>query len=168
LLAGCADIVTCSQSFHWMEPESTLAEVARVLRPGGVFAACDHDFVPIMAAWEADLAFRTFNERIRALDARDQVSADVPRWDKNGHLARIQASGRFRYTREILLHHVKMGNAERLVGLALSRGSVQTLLKAGLSESELGLDRLRADAARLLGDEPQPWHWCMRVRVGVM
>jgi len=33
---GSADIVTCSQSLHWMEPESTLAEVARVLRSGGV------------------------------------------------------------------------------------------------------------------------------------
>ena len=25
---GCADIVTCSQSLHWMEPEPTLAEVS--------------------------------------------------------------------------------------------------------------------------------------------
>src|SRR4030095_11898955 len=36
---GAADIVTCAQSFHWMEPESTFTEVARILRPGGVFAA---------------------------------------------------------------------------------------------------------------------------------
>src|SRR5262249_9629698 len=35
---GCADIVTCAQSLHWMEPTSTLAEIARVLRPGGLFA----------------------------------------------------------------------------------------------------------------------------------
>ena len=39
-----ADIVTCSQSFHWMEPEPTLAEIARILRPGGVFAAYDYDW----------------------------------------------------------------------------------------------------------------------------
>jgi SAM-dependent methyltransferase len=168
LPAGRADVVTCSQSFHWMEPESTLAEAARVLRPGGVFAACDHDFVPIMAAWQADLAFRAFSERVRAREAREQAGADVPRWDKSGHLARIQGSGRFHYTREILLHHNEMGNAERLVGLALSQGGVQSLLKRGLSEIELGLDQLRADAARLLGDEPQPWYWCMRARVGVL
>src|SRR5205823_417569 len=35
---GAADIVTAVQSFHWMEPRATLAEVARILRPGGVFA----------------------------------------------------------------------------------------------------------------------------------
>jgi ubiquinone/menaquinone biosynthesis C-methylase UbiE len=168
LPAGCADIIICSQSFHWMEPESTLAEVARVLRPGGVFAACDHDFVPIMGAWEADLAFRAFSGQIGTLAARERASTDVPRWDKSEHLAHIQASGHFRYTREILLHHVEMGNAERLVGLALSQGAVQTLLKAGLSETKLGLDQLRADAARLLGAAPQPWHWCMRVCVGVL
>jgi len=40
---GCADIVTCSQSLHWMVPESTFAEVARILRPGGVFATYDYD-----------------------------------------------------------------------------------------------------------------------------
>jgi SAM-dependent methyltransferase len=165
---GGADIVTCSQSFHWMEPESTLAEAARLLRPGGVFATCDHDFMPIMATWQADLAFRTFSERVRAREARAQASADVPRWDKSEHLGRIQASGRFRYTREILLHHIEPGDAERLVGLALSQGGVQSLLKRGVSEAELGLDQLRADAARLLADGPQSWYWCMRVRVGVL
>jgi SAM-dependent methyltransferase len=163
----CADIITCSQSFHWMEPESTLAEAARVLRPGGVFAACDHDFWPIMASWEAELAFRTFGQGLRLREERDQVSADVPRWEKSEHLARIEASKRFRYTREILLHHVELGNAERLVGLALSQGAAQTLLKSGLSETDLGLDQLRADATRLLGAELRPWHWCMRAQVGV-
>lgn len=32
--AESVDIVTCSQSFHWMEPVSTLREFARVLQPG--------------------------------------------------------------------------------------------------------------------------------------
>jgi len=165
---GCADIVTCAQSFHWMEPESTLAEVARVLRPGGVFAACDHDFWPLVAPWEAALALHAFGQRIRELEEREQVSADVPRWEKSGHLERIEASGRFRYTREILLHHVEKGNAERLVGLALSQGGVQTLLKAGMSEADLGIDQLRIEAVSLLSDEPQPWYWGVRVCVGVL
>src|SRR5262245_7401518 len=34
---GCADVVTCAQSFHWMEHRSTIAEIARILRPEGVF-----------------------------------------------------------------------------------------------------------------------------------
>lgn len=31
---GCADIITCSQSFHWMNPETSLKEVKRILRKG--------------------------------------------------------------------------------------------------------------------------------------
>ncbi len=47
------DIVTCSQSFHWMEPHSTLCEFARVLRPEGIFAAYDYDWPPV-CDWKVD------------------------------------------------------------------------------------------------------------------
>ena len=36
---GSADVVLASSSWHWMEPKATLAEVARVLRPGGALGA---------------------------------------------------------------------------------------------------------------------------------
>lgn len=32
LASDSVDIVTCSQSFHWMDPESTLQEISRVLK----------------------------------------------------------------------------------------------------------------------------------------
>jgi hypothetical protein len=32
---------TVSQAFHWMDPTATLAEIARILRPGGLFAVYD-------------------------------------------------------------------------------------------------------------------------------
>ncbi len=37
LATGCLDGVIASSSWHWMDPEVAGAEVARVLRPGGVF-----------------------------------------------------------------------------------------------------------------------------------
>jgi hypothetical protein len=108
-----------------------------------------------------------FFDGVDALEAERRVSDAVPKWSKDGHLTRIRESGLFRYTREILLHHTEPGNAERLVGLVLSLGAVETLLKVGLSEEEIGLSRLRADARRLLGDDPQPWYWSVRVRAAV-
>jgi SAM-dependent methyltransferase len=56
LPASSADIVTCSQSLHWMEPEPTFAEVARILRSGGLFVAYDYDWPPTVL-WEVEQAY---------------------------------------------------------------------------------------------------------------
>jgi SAM-dependent methyltransferase len=39
LPAHVADIVTCVQALHWMEPVRTRQEIHRILRPNGIFAA---------------------------------------------------------------------------------------------------------------------------------
>jgi SAM-dependent methyltransferase len=163
----CADIVTCVQALHWMDPRPTFAEVARVLRPAGVFAACDYDWPPVTPRWEVDATYEAFDARVERLEADSGVSEGLRVWSKDGHLARMHESGRFRYVREIFVHHTEMGTAGRLIGLARSQGSVAALLKNGLSESEIGLEELAAVAERTLGNEPQPWHWSARVRLGI-
>lgn len=160
-----ADIITCSQSFHWMEPAATLAEVARVLRPGGIFATCDCDWPPVIN-WRAEAAYEKFMNAARELE--DIIPGhDVRKWPKEKHLANIISSGKFRYAREIVLHHEEWGNGDRLVGLALSQGGIVTLLKRGMSERELGLEELRAGAEEYIGPEPVRWYFCYRVRIGI-
>lgn len=165
---ACADVLTCSQALHWMEPEPTFQEVARVLRRGGVFAAYDCDWPPTLPRWEAEAAYIEFMARVTSMEKERGLAPDVKRWPKDGHLARMRASNRFRFTKELVVHHLESGNAERLVGLALSQGAVETLLKAGVTEAEMGLDRLREVAARTLGDEPGPWCFSYRARIGVV
>jgi SAM-dependent methyltransferase len=162
----CADVVTCSQSLHWMEPEPTFAEVARILRPGGVFAAYDCDWPPAMD-WEVELAYREFMQRVRATEMERRASPGAHRWPKHEHLDRIQASGHFRYVREILAHSPESGDAERVVGLALSQSSVAALLGAGLSEAEIGLERLREVAGARIGSSSIPWYFSYRIRIGI-
>lgn len=165
---GCADIVTCSQSLHWMLPRPTFAEVARILRPGGVFSASDYDWPPITPRWEMQAAYRRFTAGLRDLEKRYPIRDGLVNYEKSGHLGRMQESGSFRFTREFMLHNSDEGSAERLVGLTLSLGSVQSLRKAGLSDGEIGLDQLRDDLARLGPDAPERWFWTSRVRVGIV
>jgi SAM-dependent methyltransferase len=163
---ACADIVTCSQSLHWMEPNGTFAEVARILRSGGVFAAYDCDW-PATTHWEAEQAENAFMKRASTLEREHGLTRDLKRWHKSEHLARMQASGHFRYVKEVTVHSVEQGNAERLIGLALSQGGVMTLLKNGLTEDEIGLTAFRDVANRTLGETLRPWYFSYRIRLAV-
>lgn len=165
---GSADIVTCSQSLHWMLPEPTFTEAARILRPGGVFAALDYDWPPIMPKWQAEAAYRRFMAGIRRLESIHHIGDNLVRAEKSGHLDRMKTGGSFRHTREFMLHHVDEGRAERLVGLALSLGAVQSLKKAGLTESEIGIDTLRQDLAAIGMTDWERWYWTSRVRIGIV
>lgn len=164
----CAQIVTCSQSLHWMEPQSTFEEARRILVPGGVFAAFDYDWPPTTSDWKADQAYQECIGIIAEADQDFQDKKPLQRWEKEGHLARMANSGCFRYTKEIVVHHTEQGNAERLIGLLLSQGSVMTLLKNGTSENRLGIDVLRRKVSEALGNERQIWYWSSRIRYGIV
>jgi SAM-dependent methyltransferase len=149
-----------------MEPEPTFAEIARILRAGGVFAAIDCDWPPTMG-WEVEAAYRVCMTKVGELEQQNGVSANVRKWAKEEHLKRMTASGRFRFTKELAVHQIEHGDAVRLVGLVRSQGSVAALLKHGLSEEEVGLTELRTAAQMWLGDKGKPWYFSYRVRVGV-
>jgi ubiquinone/menaquinone biosynthesis C-methylase UbiE len=160
-----ADIVTASQSFHWMEPVSTLKEVARVLRSGGVFAAYDCDWPPVSDP-AADAAFAQCHSHADKLLAEAGCSK-AKAWPKVKHIEQIKNSGHFRYTRDLACLDIDSGNAERFVGLARSQGSIASLLKHGHTEAEIGLERLRESVERALGERTIRWFWCYRIRLGL-
>ena len=166
LTSGAADIVTSSQSLHWMEPGPTFAEAARILRPGGAFAAYDYDWRPVVDP-ELDQAFLAYHARRRELRARRGILQGADRWPKHGHLERMQASGRFRFCREVLLHSIEDGNAERVGGLARSLGLPAA---AGDDEvaRELRIGELEEVARRVLGDRTVPFQFGYRVRLGIV
>jgi len=163
---GAADVVTCAQSLHDMEPESALAEIARILRPGGVFAAYDHDWPPVVHP-EAEQAFFEFMDRIGALRKQHGIRSTMQQWDKERHLARLEACGHFSYVRELALHHTEPCTAERWVGFALTIGFVPPVLDLGLDDDTVGLTALRSAAERTLGGRDLPWYVGYRVRMGV-
>lgn len=163
---GCADIVTVSQGLHWMEPEPTFAEIARIMRPGGVFAAYDCDWPPTLN-WEAEQAYLRCLARAEQVERERGHSREVRKWNKSGHLERIAKSGQFRYVKEVVAHSVEAGGAERLLGIALSQGVVESSLRRAVPEDEVGITELRRELRTILGDSIVPWYWRYRVRIGL-
>ncbi|MDQ2886898.1 MAG: class I SAM-dependent methyltransferase [Chloroflexota bacterium] len=158
---GCADIVTAAQAFHWMEPTSALAEVARILRPGGLFAAYDYDWPPTLN-WELERVSQEVTERFVELVRKRGSAQNLKIWPKEQHLKRMRESAHFRFTREVLLHHIEHGDAARFIEAMWSSGFNQQF-----TEQEIGFDRLRQAALQHIGSEPIPWYWSYRVRIGV-
>jgi SAM-dependent methyltransferase len=163
LPGACADIVTASQAMHWFDAARALPEVARILRPGGVFAAYDCDWPPCIG-WETDAAYIAFDRRVRELETSRGLAPR--RAAKHRHLDTITGSGLFRFTTEIAVHSREPGDAQRLINVAMSQGGAQALVEAGVSEEELGLTALREVAARTLPG-PRTWWWTYRIRMGV-
>ncbi|GAB7056371.1 hypothetical protein JCM16163A_31180 [Paenibacillus sp. YK5] len=168
LPSASADIVTCSQSFHWMEPQSTLREFARVLRPGGVFAAYDCDWPPAFD-WKIEeqyLRLAALGDARMAELAPDEQQAR--KWNKNEHLQRIRESGLFRYSREIVFHHWEMCDAARYANIAFSLGGLQTALKLGADELHAEVAAFRELVAQAFADEERPVLFCYRMRLGIV
>jgi SAM-dependent methyltransferase len=67
------------QAMHWMDPDPTLAEVARILRRGGVLAVIDADWPPVSGVAAAEEAWRGLHRRIRVLEARVAAGEDGER-----------------------------------------------------------------------------------------
>ena len=161
-----ADLVTCSQSFHWMERGPVLAEAARILREGGVFAAYDYDASALIDP-QVDSAFEAYLQLRRRYRDEYKVDAGWTRTPKTGHLDAIHESGLFAHTREFVVHDETEAGAAEIVGFARSLGLVPELLALGVSEDELGLTALDETVRRVIGNRTVPTVRGYRARLGV-
>jgi SAM-dependent methyltransferase len=166
LADGDADVVTCAQSFHWMEPQPVLAEASRILRSGGVFAAYDYDVVPVVeprvdAAFAAHLAARS--------QARNRlgIEAGAASWPKHRHIDQIRACAAFGFAREVHCHGRGTIDAEQLVGLAQSIGGPIELFGDAAPEVADTLDALARTAREVLADRQAPALTGYTIRLGI-
>jgi len=161
-----ADIVTCAQSLHWMEPESTFEEIARILRPGGVFAAYDYHWPPAMR-WDLATEFDRLLEKATEVEEGLESALSLQQWTKAGHLQRMKTSGLFRFVTECHVHQREVVHTEQLIGLALSSGPVRTANKHGLPEAQFGLDAFRNKVEETVGNESVLCYFSYVVRIGI-
>lgn len=161
------DILTCSQSFHWMNPETTLREVDRILKSGGVFAVYDCDWPPV-CHWETEHAYNVLFQTVHALERTNVNTKDsFIRWDKEHHLENFRAYGRFRHVREIVFSSTEPCEAERFIAIALSQGGLQALRKAGVETLEPAIAAFEKVVHARMGKGRFSMDFCYRMRVGV-
>lgn len=119
------DVVTVAQAFHWFDPAAALAEIARVLRPGGAFGL-------------------VFNER----DARVPWVAELSkliRWDERDRW-RVPYTVEVDWAAVIAEHGPRFGPAERYESSFVQPMDADRLVARVLSTSYI---------ARLPGAEQQ-------------
>jgi SAM-dependent methyltransferase len=148
-----------------MEPQPVLAEAARLLRGGGVFAACDYDVPPFVQP-EVDAAYADLMRARREARQRLAIPAGATTWPKHRHLEEIRASGRFRQARELVAHGWWDTDAERLIGLAESIGGPRELFDQAPEVGEL-FDRACETTRAVLGDRTWPLLLGYRLRIGI-
>lgn len=161
------DIAICSQSFHWMNPTDTLAEVNRILKLNGVFVTIDCDWPPVCSL-EAELAYSQLLNKVRFIELENKdIFKTFQRWNKDKHLKNIKQSGYFRYCREIVFMNNEKYNADRFIGIALSQGDLQTILKTQPDLIENDIELFEKKIKSIYGDNEFEISFCYRMRIGV-
>lgn len=139
------DIVACSQSFHWMEPNSTLKEVHRVLKKGGVLVIYDVIWPPSVNV-EFEKAYNKLFATVHQVTRRlEQKISHF--WTKEAHFKNVQDSTYFDFSKETYFHKTEQLTKEQFIGIAQSQGGLEALLKRGFSEKEVGITKFKEKIA---------------------
>jgi SAM-dependent methyltransferase len=121
-----ADVISISQAFHWFDIDSTLEEIYRLLKHDGVLAVFDCDWLP-SSDWKIEEAFPKIKNKAESICSTQEKFAISN--DKSSYIDRFKRFGRFRFVKEVVCHSVEKCTPERLIGIALSQGSMQDALK---------------------------------------
>lgn len=162
-----ADVVVCSQSFHWMEPTATLKEVNRILKDGGIFATIDCDWPPV-ANCRAECEYVQLYNKIKDIEKNSSdINDTFVRYPKEKHLENISDSGYFRYVRELVFANTESCTAERFVDILLSQGSLQTILKKSPELIETDIYKFKQNIKRIFYDNTFNIDFSYRMRIGI-
>lgn len=110
LADGSVDLAIAAQAFHWFDIPRTLAELARILRPGrwsaafwnvrALEGAFMEEYDALLRTWSREYAVIESHEetgrRVKTyadvLDPREAVFANVQRLDREGFFGRVASS----------------------------------------------------------------------------
>jgi len=128
---GAADVVACAQAFHWFDQEAALAEIARVLRPGGRIA----------------LVWNVRDERVPWVSELSDAMVGRTGVDR-GAAAPIEQSGLYGPVEHATFEHTQTVDRDALRALVLSRSYCAVLPEEERAPILGRVDRLFDEHAR--------------------
>ena len=124
------DIVVCGQSFHWFDHELAMAEIARVLRPGGILA----------------LAWNTYDEGIPWVKRLKQLLS--PQADSDRDSMPLMETPYFGFVDTRQFRFWQPHTAKTLADLARSVSHVATMSESARADVLAKVDALYAEYGR--------------------
>jgi len=158
------DLVTCSQSFHWMEPLKAVAEFARILRAGGMVAVYDCDWPPSVG----QSVETSFTRIVRlAKEVLERNSGQAKQWSKLKHLQNLEESGYFQFTKELCFHEWIKTDSQHIIGMIESQGAVQQAIKADDSHLVKTLEDEKQNILKEMGVKSRRGIMSYRMRIAI-
>ncbi len=142
-----ADIVTCSNSIHWMEPESTVTEISRVLKNEGVFVVYGYYYPLFAEAYELTRFYEVWRKNLDKLEYEAE-NQNVVKWSFQKSLQAFDDSRLFRYARRHYMHSKLEWRPVDVIGFLEAHVGVNSLRDKGFDDNQL----LLSDFRKLLAD----------------
>jgi ubiquinone/menaquinone biosynthesis C-methylase UbiE len=127
LATASVDLVAVGAAFHWFRPQPALAEIARVLRPGGALVVANNEWRTDAAPWLAEV--------YKGARARQRVRAPGRHWRRE-----LEASDLFEAPCEAAQPHDQRLTHAAFLDLTRSMSAVNAL---GEQERDCYLAELR-------------------------
>lgn len=150
---GVASLVTASSSIHWMEPETTLREIKRILRPYGLFAFWGPSHPPVTPFMQLDQSYVDFVAEINA----NKLLLTMPqRWKWETILETINKNNLFILHRYFNLEAQMHWNKNDYKNWLFTTNEIPGLLNSGHEKFKKALDRFTDSIDKYLGLEKHP------------
>ncbi len=162
LNSNIADIVICSQAFHWMEPTSTISEISRILKKGGIFAIIDADWLPVI-----DLRLEKLNKDLRKLTMNLEKDEDTVIYPQYQHLNNLINSNEFEFCREICFDVEFEYDKERFKKFILSKSNIQKAIRNNYTPVIDILDNLDATLDEIFNGQTLNALFSYKMKIGI-